>query len=388
MIIPIKQDSANGELGVSSSFGDQERTAAERFKRQLLTDPKYLPEGLGAVPSFDSLVAAFYLVPEGRIAGLMWIYFDMEGLRRSLFITTFRIPLKAANPIALAASIERGRIDRESIRDAVRSGRFEVEIEDGLVGRSVEADPDSIGEPVVRDLPLVASVELEDLSRQRFFPFISFKSATRQGSGHSSGHSREHREDLSSLRKVAAVRQEVEVLRPPAVAPPLAKADASLGAPDRSKPTRGEPKRVVARPWDILAYLLLGSVLGGLLVGSLRTSNGTFDRETLKEIARLQKELGAVRQDVAQIKAWVRPTPTPAPPPVQRYVVTGKDVWLRSEPKGGEETKMGTRPLDRGQAVELKRLLPGSKFGEVDAVVAGQRKTGFVFIAGLEKKTE
>jgi len=175
VLISMKHDSANGEIGIAPSFGNRERMAAESFKKQILRDPGYIPEGIGEDVPFDSLLAAFYLVPDDRVVGVMWVYRDTEVLRRSLYFTTLKVSLeKGQDPYSVAAAISDGTLAND-IRRAVRSGNFELELEISRNSGPFPADPDGVHLNELISLPLLREVDIASSRGKSFRPFITFK---------------------------------------------------------------------------------------------------------------------------------------------------------------------------------------------------------------------
>jgi cell division protein FtsB len=349
MLIPFKHDSANGELGASDAFTPGERSAAEAFRRQVLVDRGYVPEGLGSVPAFESLLAAFYLDPERRIAGLMWIYRDLEGLRRSLFFTVFRLPLDSADPYTLAASIENSVIDRGRIQEAVAARRFEIEIEDRLAGGGVEVDPAGFSEVPLRELPLIHGAELRAASGRAFLPFITVRPpAVDEG------------KDVAAKAAHSAKpqRRQHEVVTAAAEGPSWKRTETGLRATDE------------ARSWKGISLLLTGLVLGGLLVGGVgriwrqpsdrEAKRSAVQREIQREIQDIRAEVRGLREENTKLRqeaATLREqaaaragegAPEPAGP---SYVVDADEWWLRTAPRKGSDTEGGL--LRRGTIVQI-----------------------------------
>ena len=175
MLISMKHDSANGEIGIAPGFGNRERMAAESFKKQILRDPGYIPEGIGEDVPFESLLAAFYLVPDDRVVGVMWVYRDAEVLRRSLFFTTLKVSLKAGqDPYSVAAAISDGTLTND-VRRAVRSGNFELELKISRNSGPFPTDPDRVHLSELSSLPLLREVDIASSRGKSFRPFITFK---------------------------------------------------------------------------------------------------------------------------------------------------------------------------------------------------------------------
>src|ERR1700680_2573100 len=127
MIIGIKHDTVNGEIGVSNQFSGPERTTIDQFRNALVRDPTVIPARQGVDLPFLSILAGYFVSPDRKVVGLTWVYITTEVLRRTICFTTLRLPLEVGDPFCVATAIVTGALRRE-IQKALALKIYELEV--------------------------------------------------------------------------------------------------------------------------------------------------------------------------------------------------------------------------------------------------------------------
>lgn len=173
MILPVKHDTINGEVGVSRLVDPKERQLLDDLRDRLVHEEAYFSPGLAGRPKFRSFIASFPL-PSGRIA-VTWIYVDVEVLREIVCFTTIVVPPNQANPFTVANGILSGHFRRD-LRSAIKGNRFEVDADRSVVGvpliesKKRQLPPHNINQlPYLPESTLLAPIDGE------FEPFVTFK---------------------------------------------------------------------------------------------------------------------------------------------------------------------------------------------------------------------
>ncbi|MEA2559531.1 MAG: hypothetical protein QOH06_1035 [Acidobacteriota bacterium] len=173
MIIRIKYDNLNGEVGASPSFSQLARQAIDTFRERIQENSGYIPRNPGADFPFVSFLAAFGLPSEEAVV-LIWAYVSRELLRNTVSFMAFFLPAQLVNPLAVAKGILIGDLKKSAL-EAIRGRCYEIDIPDWQLGHplsTVHRDSEILDPLALRLLP---ESEILSESDEEFTPFISFK---------------------------------------------------------------------------------------------------------------------------------------------------------------------------------------------------------------------
>ncbi len=174
MIIHIKHDTANGEVGVSSAFEEMEKSVVNRFRQQFISLDEYVPSNsLDNLP-FASLIASYFLTPSKEYIAITYVYVDNEVLRQILSFITLRIPIKQINPFVVATNILHGSI-RKELFQSIKARKFEIQFPDTLTGRRLPIAQNVNTAIDIRHMAYISESDLLADKESVYRPFITYK---------------------------------------------------------------------------------------------------------------------------------------------------------------------------------------------------------------------
>lgn len=173
MIIHIKHDTVNGEVGVSADFTEKEKSIVNKFCQQLIDTREFVPSNSISDLPFSFFVASYFLSPQANIVALTCVYVGQEVLRPILSFITLKLPLNTVNPFVVAKNIMNRRI-RDQLLESVKDRKYEIEVPDEFLGQRLPVVQNSELSSEIRKMKHVPESSLYGGGEPAYRPFITF----------------------------------------------------------------------------------------------------------------------------------------------------------------------------------------------------------------------